>query len=365
MRPQHARHLFKVKMKKTLFLLTLFCVTSLACSFPGLGLAASVPSMASPIPQATSTPILLAPTLRRLPTSEPTLTPTPTMIVPTASLDLSFVVEPTFEAPAIVLPPSLIDVTYCTMGGVELKMDAYFPDDRSQPVPVVVYVHGGGWAAGDKHGGPGPGYTVSLLQNGFAVFSINYRLAPEFLFPAMIQDVKCAIRSIRAHAAQYGIDPNRIGVWGGSAGGHLVALLGTSDESAGFDVGEYLEYSSRAQVVVDMFGPTDLTIPVSTLEQLRLIQNAFPINMYAAGSPVTYISPDDPPFLIVHGDKDKLVPVEQSILFYDQLAAQNVPATLVIVKNAGHGFNPVDGVPDPGPMQIAQTVIAFFIQYLK
>lgn len=352
-------------MKKTLFLLTLLCVTALACSFSSLGLAVSTPSFASPVPQSSSTPILFVPTLKRLPTSAPTLTPTPTMIVPTASPNLSFEVESTSEAPATVLPPSLIDVTYCTMSGVELKMDAYFPADRSQPVPVVVYVHGGGWAAGDKHGGPGAGYNVALLQDGFAVFTINYRLAPDFLFPAMIQDVKCAIRSIRAHAAEYGIDPNRIGVWGGSAGGHLVALLGTSDQSAGFDVGEYLDYSSRVQAVVDMFGPTDLTIPVSTYEQLQLVQNAFPIDMYAVGSPVTYISPDDPPFLILHGDKDKLVPVEQSILFYNQLVAQNVPATLVIVKNAGHGFNPVDGVPDPGPAQVAQTVLAFLVQYLK
>ena len=358
-------------MKRIFLLVTFLCALSLACSLPGRGLSptAPPPSVAAIATfQPTSQAPFSAPTLRLLPTSAASATPTssPTLIVPTASLDYEFdeeIVE--IDPQATPLPPSLVDVTYCTLGGVDLKMDVYFPEDREQVMPAVVYVHGGGWAAGDKRGGPGVADTRAMLQAGFAVFSVNYRLAPEFLFPAMIQDVKCAIRSIRARATEYRIDPERIGAWGGSAGGHLVALLGTSDPDAALDVGEYLDQSSRVQAVVDMFGPADLTIPVTTYEQMQLLTNAFPIDQYVKGSPVTYASPDDPPFLILQGDKDALVPLEQSVALYERLTAQNVPATLVVVRNAGHGFKPVDGIPTPSPSEISQMVLAFLLDHLK
>lgn len=355
-------------MKRLSLLISLPCVLALACSLPGLGLSPSLttPAPASATARPASAPILVAPTLKRLPTSQPSPTSTPTLIVSTASPDYTYEEEQVFITPQETpLPPSLINVTYCTMDGVELKMDAYFPSERSPSMPVVVYVHGGGWAAGDKRGGPGAVETPALVNAGFAVFSINYRLAPEFLFPAMIEDVKCAIRSLRAHAADYQIDPNRIGVWGGSAGGHLVSLLGTADESAGFDVGEYLEYSSRAQAVVNMYGPTDLTVPMTTNQQLQLLMNAFPPNLYAAGSPVTYVSPDDPPFLVLHGNQDKLVPVEQAYILNVRLAEKGVPVTLVIVQNAGHGFEPVGGEIMPSRAEITQMVLDFFSQTLK
>ena len=201
------------------------------------------------------------------------------------------------------------------------------------------------------------------------LFSINYRLAPEFKFPAQIQDVKCAIRSIRAHAATYGIDPNRIGALGGSAGGHLVALLGTSDASAGFDVGEYAEQSSRVQAVADLFGPADLPAMLTGRAELvgRTVFGAAtrddPVLIKA--SPVTYITPDDPPFIILQGDKDTTVPPEQSQILYNRLTAGGVAATLVVVKNAGHGFTPSGGVMSPTRGELSKMMGEFFDKYLK
>ena len=130
-------------------------------------------------------------------------------------------------------------VTYCTDGGTPLAMDISLPSPRpSAPAPAVIYVHGGGWEHGSKAGG---GFLEQLRPQlnakGFVVASIDYRLAPADTWPAQIVDAKCAVRYLRSHASTYGIDAQRIGAWGGSAGGHLVSLMGTADASAGFDVG--------------------------------------------------------------------------------------------------------------------------------
>ncbi len=255
------------------------------------------------------------------------------------------------------------DVTYCTVDGVELKMDVYYPSENNGRFAVTMYVHGGGWSSGDKAQGAGAIEIPELQKAGFLVVSVNYRLAPEYAFPAMIEDVKCAVRSLRAHADEYNLDPNRIGVWGGSAGGHLAALLGTTDESAGFDVGEYLEYSSRVQAVVSMFGPTDLTVSFegNPIGQSAGFSGADP----ALTSPVTYASPDDPPFLFLHGEKDALVPIEQSEILLAALQSVGVPAELVPVVNAGHSFKPDGGQVSPSRREIAQLVVTFFEERLK
>ncbi|HEY2980704.1 MAG TPA: alpha/beta hydrolase [Anaerolineales bacterium] len=254
------------------------------------------------------------------------------------------------------------NATYCTVDGVELKMNFYSPKDVSGPTPLVVYVHGGGWSKGSKDGGAGMQDTPVLLDAGFSVATLDYRLAPQYKFPAMIDDVKCAIRSLRAHAAEYNIDADRIGVWGGSAGGHLVSLLGVTDEQAGFDVGEYLNQSSRVQAVVDLFGPADLTTGFSKgFTDVR--DQVFGTFDLALASPVTYISPDDPPFLILQGDADRLVPVSQSQELYDQLTAAGVDATLVIVHNGPHGL----GAPDQSPSreELTRMILQFFEENLK
>ncbi len=256
------------------------------------------------------------------------------------------------------------DVTYCTMNGVALKMDIYYSSSNNGDWAVTMYVHGGGWSSGDKAQGAGMVEIPALQSAGFLVVSVNYRLAPEYVFPAMIEDVKCAVRYLRAHANEYNLDSNRIGVWGGSAGGHLVAMLGTTDAGAGFDVGEYLDQSSRVQAVVDMFGPTDLTVQFEGgYENASRVFDGFDA---ALASPVTYVSADDPPFFILHGEADKLVPIEQSQILLATLQSAGVPVELVTVANAGHSFRPEDGKTiSPSRKEIAQMVVEFFEAWLK
>jgi acetyl esterase/lipase len=260
------------------------------------------------------------------------------------------------------------DITYATADGVALKMDIYYPKTATAAVPALVYIHGGGWTGGDKGSGAGTVDTPELLSRGYLVAAVNYRLAPQYKFPAQIEDVKCAIRFLRANAPAYGIDPTRIGAWGGSAGGHLVALLGVTDSSAGFEGScGYADQSSRVQAVVDLFGPADLTVnfgPSSKLEQV--FGTSDPKSEIASrASPVTWVTGDDPPFLIIHGDKDEVVPLSQSQILYDRLVAGGVPVTLVVVKNGGHGFTPTGGPISPSRSEITKMIANFFDRCLK
>ncbi len=226
-----------------------------------------------------------------------------------------------------------------------------------------MYVHGGGWDKGDKAEGAGWKY---LNAQGYLVVSVNYRLAAyNIKFPAMIQDVKCAVRYLRAHAGEYNLDPQRIGAVGASAGGHLVALLGTSDKSAGWDVGEYLDQSSRVQAVVAeaVFSDFTQTIPNSMQMAIYFAFGDFPgtaSTIDTAASPVTYITPDDPPFLIIHGEKDGYAPVEQARTLDAGLKAAGVPSKLVIVQNGQHGLNSSNGDPTvPSAEEISQIILDF------
>jgi acetyl esterase/lipase len=263
----------------------------------------------------------------------------------------------------------LKNFTYCSVNRLALLADIYFPKNASGVGPLLIYVHGGAWSSGSKDSGSGFAEIPALLDAGYTVAAVNYRLAPNYKMPAMIEDVKCAVRSFRAHAAEYGFDPERIGVWGGSAGGHLVSMLGVADKSAGFDVGEYLEYSSRVQAVVDMFGPADLTSSdFNTQQQKNSGKNVFGTTdlanpIFAAVSPVTHITSDDPPFLILQGDIDTTVPLSQSQLFYDRLRAAGVDAQLVIVKGGPHGLGSPRQI--PSRMELTQMIVKFFQKKLK
>jgi acetyl esterase/lipase len=249
-------------------------------------------------------------------------------------------------------------------------MDVYYPKIYTDPWPVVVYIHGGGWTGGDKHGGVGFMFVDNLVAADYLVVSINYRLAPDYKWPAMIEDVKCAIRSLRANAADFHLDPNRIGVYGTSAGGYLAAFLGTSDAGSGFDTkGGYLDQSSRVQAVVDMCGPID--IRYACQKKPKYGEGIFGKNvcndqaLLAAFSPMSYASPDDPPFMLVHGDRDTTVPLQQSLAFFDVLNKVGIPVFLVEVENAGHCFSPMGGQIDPTYVEITQMLIAFFDITLK
>jgi acetyl esterase/lipase len=242
------------------------------------------------------------------------------------------------------------------------KMDIYFPDSGG-PWPALAYVHGGSWMHGDKS--EAAMFATGMTSQGYLVVSINYHLYPTARFPAMIEDIKCAIRSLRAHANEYNLDPNRIAAMGPSAGGHLVSLLGTADESAGWDVGEYLDQSSRVQAVIAMAPVTDLSrnFPNADIETMKLV--GFGEDNVVEASPITHVTADDPPFLLIHGDRDELVPLEQSQLMYHQLVKANVSAQLVIVKNADHSFTASDGSATPTLGEIHQIILDFLAKYLK
>ncbi len=260
------------------------------------------------------------------------------------------------------------DVTYCTSAeGVPLKMDVYYPASLAAPVPAVVYIHGGGWSSGDKR--QGAELFGSLVAADFVVVSLNYRLAPEFPYPAQIQDVKCAVRSLRANAAAHGVDPARIGAAGTSAGAHLAALLGVTDVMEGWDTGEYLEQSSKVAAVVDFFGPMDLTQPfpgiASAIGEQVFGAVSADDNVLVEASPVTYVTPDDAPVLIIHGAADEFVPASQSQRMYDALTAAGVPAELVLVENGRHAFIAEAYPVQPSRAALALRVAVFFAEHLK
>jgi acetyl esterase/lipase len=288
-----------------------------------------------------------------------------------AIVSTSHAADPVPAKPAPPLPPGvrlLPNLEYASVDGKSLLLDLYLPQPTDKPVPVILYVHGGAWLGGDKHGGPAIGFS----GRGFAVASINYRLSQEAIFPAQINDCKAAVRWLRAHAKFYNLDPARIGAWGDSAGGHLVALLGTSGGVAELEGNEgNLDQSSRVQAVCDWYGPTDLlkfedqakqaglkrgnpaNAPESRLIGGPLLDNK---DKAAKANPITYIAKDCPPFLIMHGDKDPLVPVAQSEMLRDALEKAGVEVKLEIIPGAGHGF---------GGKAIMATVEDFFDKQLK
>lgn len=239
------------------------------------------------------------------------------------------------------------DLAYVVGGHERQKLDLYLPEKTDGPVPLIVWVHGGGWQAGSKENCPP--LAAGYVQRGYAVASLNYRLSSHAVFPAQIEDCKAAIRWLRAHAEHYGIDPARIGAWGSSAGGHLAALLGTSGDVGGFDVGQHLDQSSRVQAVCDYFGPTDFIAlakerdadrPASDWSPASKLIGGFVLDhpdKVARANPITYVSADDPPMLIVHGDQDPLVPLGQSELLLAALQKAGVSFRLHVIRGAGHG----------------------------
>lgn len=287
------------------------------------------------------------------PTATPTATPYPTVLAAPPTLGMV-----------------LQDVTYCT-NDIPLKMDIYFPDVGSGPWPALLYFHGGIWMLGNKDKAIGLKDIPALRAAGYVVANVEYRQAPEYPFPAMIIDAKCAVRFLRAHGIELNIDINHIGAWGSSSGGHLVSLLGLANESSGWDTGEYINESSRLQAVTDMFGPTDLTDPAYTtrMEEIGyfvLFGVKEPsIDLLKSASPITFVSSSAPPFLIIQGEKDKVVDFQQSQKLYQSLQSAGVATALVVVSNAGHNFEATGGSISPTREEITQYMVVFFDALLK
>jgi acetyl esterase/lipase len=267
------------------------------------------------------------------------------------------------------------DIAYIEGGDPAQKLDLYLPDPApSEPLPLIVHIHGGGWRGGSKFPCP----VTGMATKGYVVASVEYRFSQVAVFPAQIQDCQAAIRWLRANASKYGIDPTKVGVVGGSAGGHLSALVGTSGDTGTFaKIGGNESQSDDVQAVCDIYGPADFTTVVQQAAEDKNVKNIFEFNSpkdpYScltgaplenteksrAVSPVTYVSEDDPPVLILHGTHDALVPYAQSVQFADSLKAKNVPVWLQTIPGAGHGG---PGFGNPKVTALTQT---FFDKFLK
>lgn len=236
-----------------------------------------------------------------------------------------------------------LNVVYGKAGERELKLDVARPADGKGPFPCVVCLHGGGWRLGNKR--DLRDWIEFLSRRGYVAASIGYRLAPDCTFPAQIEDAKTAVRFLRANAAKYGIDKDRFAALGYSAGGHLACLLGLADEKCGFEGTECPGQSSRVQAVVDYFGPTDFAGFAKDASAQRGMIGPFIGAKYSENpkahdraSPVKYVSSAAPPFLIFHGTKDGIVPIEQSRELADRLREAGISYRLVEVPGEGHGW---------------------------
>jgi acetyl esterase/lipase len=257
---------------------------------------------------------------------------------------------------------ALRDLQYVEDGHQRNRLDLYLPEKTEGRLPLIVWIHGGAWRGGSKESCPALPFTAK----GYAVASINYRFSQHAVFPAQIEDCKAAIRWLRANAAKYHLDPDHIGVWGGSAGGHLVALLGTTSGVKELEGrGGNLDQSSRVQCVVDWYGPSDFMTMGDQGDKpgghvAQLIGGPVPKNKDKArkASPLTYVGKDAAPFLIMHGDKDNIVPLRQSELLAEALKKAGVEATLQVVKGNGHGG------PGFGSDESRKLIEEFFAKHL-
>lgn len=244
----------------------------------------------------------------------------------------------------------LRDVVFGQGGGRDLTMHIVLPKPKRELTsPAFVWIHGGGWRGGTKDGGVGQ--LIPLVRKGFIGATIEYRLTGEAPFPAQIEDCKCAIRYLRAHAEEYGIDPKRIAVGGSSAGGHLAALVGTSGEVEQLEGnGGWPDRPSRVQAVVDLYGPTDFELFVTAKGYQGHNNDGSPESRLLGGgkvldnpdgikrvNPITYLDKDDPPFLIIHGSDDPTVPPNQSEALHKALQGMGVDSQLHIIPGARHG----------------------------
>jgi len=238
------------------------------------------------------------------------------------------------------------DIEYAKVDGHRLLLDLYLPKDAKNP-PLVVWVHGGAWRAGSKSKMP----LTDLLKNGFAIASVDYRLSPVAKFPAQIHDCNAAIRFLRGTAKKYGFNAERVGIAGSSAGGHLVALIGVTNDHKELegDVGDHGDQSSSVQAVVDYYGPTNfrtilkqstphgLSVRVPALKLLLGDEPDKLPDLARLASPVFHVDSDDPPLLLIHGDQDPQVPINQSHELHAKYKDLKLPVNFEVVHGGAHG----------------------------
>ena len=243
------------------------------------------------------------------------------------------------------------------------KLDLYAPKGLEKNVPGLIFIHGGGWKGGkreDYHY-----YGVRFAEQGYVVATISYRLRNVALFPAAVEDAKCAVRWLRHHAGKYHVDPNHIAVAGGSAGGHLSMMVGYSTDVSNLEgSGGNNDQSSRVQAVVNLYGPVDLTTPYARSHNLitNFIGKSYDEvpDVYRNASPLTYVSSDDPPTLTFHGTLDDLVPISQADALDAKLKEQGVPSVYERLEGWPHTMDAAQVVND----YCFRRMLAFFDRHL-
>lgn len=231
-----------------------------------------------------------------------------------------------------------LDIPILLPGNVEKQYDLILPDGTPENIPLLIWIHGGGWCGGEKRI-----YNEweRFTHRGYGVLSIAYRFTQEAPFPAQLTDCKLAVRWARANAEKYGYNAEKILVGGGSAGGHLAALLALTNDDPRYDVGEYLSFSSRVQGVLDAYGPTDLHLsrfPADMHEDLLALHGNDPHTILEA-SPLFRVRQSVPPFLILHGTADPLVPLCHSRRLHEALRSAGADVTYLEIPGGGHGFD--------------------------
>jgi acetyl esterase/lipase len=258
----------------------------------------------------------------------------------------------------------LKNIPYVTSGGERQQLDLYLPNDiksAKKPYPLVLVVHGGGWASGSKDIKKFVEWSRFFAENGYIAAAINYRLRPEFVMPAQITDCKSAVRWIKVNAKKYDIDPNHLGAIGSSAGGHLVALLGTSGQTKEFDLDENSDQSSEIQAVTDLCGPSDfLQFRTKTQNAAGLFgEKANDEQFIKKMSPLHQVSEKSAPILIIHAADDQTVPIEQSRSFYQALQKSGVETELIELQSGGHVSKELTSP------ETKKLILNFFDKHLK
>jgi acetyl esterase/lipase len=261
------------------------------------------------------------------------------------------VLDDNFPAQPVRFPKGVTayrDVVYQQLPGfIPQVVDIYVPATKG-PHPLVLYIHGGGWVGGHtRHSGAlanFPAVLAALAAEGFTVASLEYRLSGEAKFPAQLQDAKASLRFLGEHAARYRIDPSRVGIWGGSAGGHLTALAALTCKDTGLDPAAGKDLCASAAVT--WYGVFDFAALATgreggvdgAAERLMGCAARCDAGTYALASPVTYADAKDPPFLLIHGTDDKVVPIAQSRLGEEKLRAAGVPVESIYIPGVDHSF---------------------------
>jgi acetyl esterase/lipase len=273
----------------------------------------------------------------------------------------------TTHSAEFVVPEDIVferGLEYANPDNQHLQLNLARPRTSSRPGPAVLCIHGGGFRAGSREG-----YNklcVSLAREGFVAATITYRLAPKYQFPAAVHDAKAAVRWLRSNATRFNIDPARIGVTGGSAGGHLAQFLGVTEQVREFEGDQNPGFSSSVSCVVNVYGPSDFTksygksVDAHEVLPLWLGGNLEQVPLkHIQSSPLNWVTPNAAPTLLIHGTDDKYVAFEQAIWMRDRLKACGVEVELLTLEGAGHGFKGADAE------KADRSLLSFFKSQLK